>query len=125
MRYAIVENNVVINVVLADHALNTSFIASETAQIGDSYSNGLFITPTPVIPVPQSVTPAQFRRALNQLDLRDAVEAAVAQADRDTQDMWGYSMSFDRDNPYLLGMAQALGISDEQLDGVFILAGSL
>jgi hypothetical protein len=125
MRYAIVESGIVANVVLAESALNASFIESDTAQIGDIYENGAFSTPASVIPVPSEVTPAQFRRALNQLDFRNMVETAVAQADQDTKDMWEYSTSFHRDNPVLIGMASFLNISIEQLDDVFILAGSL
>jgi hypothetical protein len=125
MRYAIVENGIVVNVVLAESALNASFIESEAAQIGDTYENGAFSTPAPVIPVPIEVTPAQFRRALNQLNYRNMVEAAVAQADQDTNDMWEYSLSLHRDNPLLTGMAEQLEIDSATLDNVFILAGSL
>lgn len=125
MRYAIIENNVVVNTVLAESALNASFIESETAQIGDIYSNGEFIKTTPAFQVPSEVSPAQFRRALNQLNYRNMVEAAIAQADQDTKDMWEYSTTFLRSNPVLIGMAEQLEIDSATLDSVFILAGSL
>lgn len=125
MRFAYIENGVVTNVVLADSALNQSFIESDTAEIGDIYSNGEFTKTTPAIAVPSEVSPAQFRRALNQLDYRNMVEAAIAQSDQDTKDMWEYSLSLHRDNALLVSMAEQLSIDSATLDSVFILAGSL
>lgn len=125
MKYAHIENGVVVNVILAENPLSEAYVPSDTAQIGDLYDGTVFTTPTPVIPVPAEVSPAQFRRALNALNLRASVEAAVAQADQDTQDMWEYSTSFHRDNALLITMAELLNISTQQLDDVFILAGSL
>ncbi len=124
MRYAHIQNGVVVNVVLAD-AAKADFVQSDTAQIGDTYANGTFTTPQPIVPVPSEVSPAQFRRALNQLDYRNMVEAAIAQADQDTKDMWEYSLSLHRDNPLLVSMAEQLSITSQQLDDVFVLAGTL
>jgi hypothetical protein len=49
MKYAIIENNIVVNVVLADAPLADNWIASETAAMGDTYENGQFIKPEPVV----------------------------------------------------------------------------
>lgn len=125
MRYAYIQNGSVINVILAESAINSDYVQSNTAEIGDTYSGGVFTRPEPVIPVPTEVSPAQFRRALNQLDYRAMVEAAIAQADQDTKDMWEYSLSLQRDNSLLNSMAEQLNITSAQLDEVFILAGSL
>ncbi len=72
-----------------------------------------------------SVTPWQIRKALNQLGLRDAVEAAVAAADQTTKDAWQYSTIFFRDNPLSIAIGYALGKTDEELDEVFLLAATL
>lgn len=82
---------------------------------------------TPIIrpaPVPQSVTPWQMRRALNQLGLRSMVEAAVAAGDQDARDGWEFALEIRRDNPLLASMAQALGMTDVQLDDLFRLAAA-
>jgi len=68
------------------------------------------------------VSPWQLRRALNQLGLRDYVEIAVAGADQDTIDGWAYATSFERTNTLVLTLAIGLGMSDEEMDNVFILA---
>ncbi len=47
MRYAIIEDNKVVNVAVADEPLTPSWIASDTAQIGDTYANGEFTPPPP------------------------------------------------------------------------------
>ena len=49
MNYAIIENNIVGNIAVADEPLANNWIASETATIGDLYENGQFSKPTPVI----------------------------------------------------------------------------
>ncbi len=124
MRYAHIQDGLVVNVVLAESA-KADFVQSDIAEIGDTYASGVFTRPAPIIPVPSEVSPAQFRRALNQLDYRNMVEAAIAQANQDTKDMWEYSLSLHRDNPLLVSMAEQLSITPQQLDEVFILAGTL
>jgi hypothetical protein len=49
MKYAIIENNTVANVAVADAPLAENWIASETAAMGDRYENGQFIRPEPVV----------------------------------------------------------------------------
>lgn len=45
MRYAIIENNIVINVVEADESFEGG-IQNDTANIGDNYLNGIFVSPS-------------------------------------------------------------------------------
>jgi hypothetical protein len=76
-------------------------------------------------PSPSQVTPQQFRRALTRVGLRAAVEAAVATASQDMKDEWNFSTAILRNQPDLNAMATALGVSQSQLDDVFILAATL
>jgi len=75
-------------------------------------------------PIPQSVTPLQVRRALNQAGLRSSVEAAIAAASQDARDAWEFASVINRDNPILDSMAAALGMSSAQVDQLFVLAAS-
>lgn len=43
MRYAIVENNLVVNVAVSDNPLHPNWIQSDVAEINDRYENGTFI----------------------------------------------------------------------------------
>jgi hypothetical protein len=74
------------------------------------------------VTVPQSVTPKQIRLALNQIGRRDDVELMVAAGSRDLRDEWQYSATFERSNPELIALGEALGAD---LDALFILAATL
>ena len=79
----------------------------------------------PPQPVPEVVTPRQIRLALTQLGLRQTVEQAVAAGSQDLKDWWEYALDIERDHPLIEAMAQQLGITGEQVDGLFQLAASL
>ena len=100
-------------------------IDGTNARIGDSYVDSAFVTPPFVSPVPAEVTPRQFRLALDQVDLLDTVEAAIAQADKATRITWEFGIKIVRDDPLLATMAAALNITGEQLDDLFRLAATL
>jgi hypothetical protein len=75
---------------------------------------------------PITVTPWQFRKALNQLLLRDQVEQAVTgSTDKEMQDGWEFASSFVRDDPFVVSMGQALGKADAEMDQLFELAQTL
>lgn len=42
MRFAVIENEKVVNVTVANAALEPNWVLSETAKIGDTYVNGVF-----------------------------------------------------------------------------------
>jgi len=66
-----------------------------------------------------SVSPLQIRRALRQAGLFEAVSAFVSSADDDVQDAWEYATQIDRDNPLIVAAAQALSVTDAQVDDLF------
>lgn len=79
--------------------------------------------PQPAVVVPESVTPWQIRKALNQTPgLRETIEGFVAQQSQDVRDGWAVATEFRRDDPMLNALAPALGLD---LDAIFILADTL
>lgn len=50
MKFAIIENGVVSNVVVADAPLESSWVETEQAGPGWLYQNGEFLPPPPVVP---------------------------------------------------------------------------
>lgn len=72
-----------------------------------------------------TVSPRQIRIALNQLELRDTVEAFVKTASRDVQDIWEFSTQIDRDDATLNQLYPSLGLTPDQVDQIFILAATL
>lgn len=87
--------------------------------------NAPTITASVVLQVPQSISSSQLRRILNATGLRAQAEAAVAAASQDVKDEWQFTSDFFRYNPVLLTFAAQLGMSDAQVDQLFIAASAL
>ncbi len=98
---------------------------SSTVEFDDTDVVETYIYPETPNVVPQSVTPLQFRRALNQLDLRTQIEQYVQTLDADSKDAWEYAISFERNNPIIASAAQALNKTIEEVDNLFRLAFTL
>lgn len=85
-----------------------------------------YIPPAPEpVQVPQAITIRQAKLALLSAGLLDDVDAAIAQADRATQIEWEYATEVHRNWPTLRSVQGAIGLTDEQVDGLFIRAASL
>jgi hypothetical protein len=69
--------------------------------------------------VPRTITPRQARLALLQATLLDEVEAMVA-ADKSMSIWWEYSLEIERNSEHIINAGLALGLSEEQLDNLFI-----
>jgi len=75
--------------------------------------------------VPQVVSRRQALRALHDAGLLEAVQAAVSNADEITQIEWQTAGEFARNWPTLQTLASALGMTEQQLDGLFLAASKL
>lgn len=85
-----------------------------------------YVKPEPVVIVPKSITPIQFRLQLNKSGLRQKVDTKVAQSDDfDLKDWLEYSTEYRRDNEILIAFAKELELSDEDVDNFFIAASKL
>lgn len=126
MRYALMSNGVVINVV--DQGTPPTIPGEWLAcpgHVGPRYTYDGTDWREPAASVPQSVTPRQFRQALTRAGLRVAVESFIASADQDTKDWYEFSNSFERQNSVLIAAAHGLGKSDADIDALFVLAAGL
>ena len=78
-----------------------------------------------VAPVPASVTPAQIRLAiLNTPGLQPVLDTYVAAMDAETRIRWDYAISVSRHDPAVIAAAAWAGLSDAQLDQLFVRAAS-
>ena len=75
--------------------------------------------------MPQSVTIRQGCQALEEAGLLTAVEAEIASAPRYVQIDWERATSIDRAWPTLAVLQSALGLTDAQVDDLFIRAATL
>lgn len=72
-------------------------------------------------PIPESVTPAQAKITLFEAGLLDEVEALVSDHPyRPVSIWWTNAIQFDRDNAYLQALGMEIGLTDEQIDDMFI-----
>ena len=109
-------------------AAHTSALAAAQAQVTVLQAQiEASAPPAPVAdPLGPTVSDLQIRLAMNQVGLRTAVEAAVAAStDQSLKDWYERAKAFKRHDPLVLGMIQALGVSDADADGLFALAASL
>ena len=130
--YAIIEGGIVTNIIVADAAFAASVgaVPAQNAAIGWSYAGGVFTEPpAPPAPVPAAVTRRQARRALilaEKIDLvqpaidaiQDPIQRKLMQAD------WDDSQEFQRYQPTLLALGEAIGLTSEGIDDLFRLAAT-
>jgi hypothetical protein len=77
-------------------------------------------------PVPQVVTLYQGRVALRRAGLFDAVKSLVGQpGNEEAFEAFEYANHWYRDSPWIAAMAGVLGISDEEIDGLFRAASEI
>lgn len=80
--------------------------------------------PDPV-EVPQSISRMQAKQALLAAGQLSAVEAAMASAPPAVQIYWADASHFHRSHPIIEQMGQALGMSSDDLDQLFIAAAQI
>lgn len=83
------------------------------------------VQPNPVASV-AACSPWQIRKALNDLGLRDAVEAAVSSSgNQQLKDGWEYATEFRSDDPFVLSMGAALGKASDETREMIAFAATL
>jgi hypothetical protein len=70
-------------------------------------------------------TPRQARLALASQGLYEAVQTSVAAVSDQARIEWEYATMIERTSPVIAEMQESLGMTDEQLDGLFDLAVTL
>lgn len=131
MRAHIVENGVVINTIVVE---SLDFIpglldASLGGSIGDSWDGEMFTSPEPSLSAPASITPRQGLLILSRYNLLDTVQTMLAgmtgQEGVEARIDFEKANEWKREWPLLNGMATALGLSQAQVDQMFIEASVL
>ncbi|HQU89610.1 MAG TPA: hypothetical protein PK620_13050 [Denitromonas sp.] len=76
-------------------------------------------------PIPTVVTMRQARRALFQQGLLANVETAMQSAGQEALIDWEYAQTVEADSPLVGAMRDALGLTDDDVLGLFAIAGGL
>ena len=74
--------------------------------------------------VPISITKVQAMKAMKQAGVWETFKSAIA-SNEDALDEWTLALDLVRDNPFVAMLAPALGLTDTQIDDLFILGVSL
>ena len=72
--------------------------------------------------VPKAVTMRQARRAMIDAKIYEKVDAAIKSMGGKALVDWEYSNSFERNNPMLEQLGKSLGLTEKQIDELFIAA---
>jgi len=127
MRAHIIDNGVVINTIIVDSldVLPGLISADNGGTIGDTWDGSIFAKP--VAPIPHTVSPYQARAALDDIGLLDEVETLLTNpaTPKKAKLAWLHAQEFRRDSPTVLAMSAQLGLTEEQLDALFIAAAQI
>ena len=136
-RYVIHSNGLVTNVVQASiswAAANApdADVVDDSVFVGVGFtrvSEGVYTPPADSAPVPLRVTMRQARLALHGAGKLAAVESAIDALSEPAKTAarieWEYSSEVQRHNGFVAQLAPALGLSDAQLDALFVSAAAL
>lgn len=112
--------------VVSDLIFAPGAIDGTNACVGDTWDGSTWARPVARRSAPHEVTMRQARRALHVAGLLSAVDAAIASLPEPQRTAaaidWEFSSTVRRDNPTFSAVSAALGLSSDQLDGLFISA---
>ena len=117
------------------HQTQIDMLRADAAELGTDLAEhetlladwvAAYVPPPPEpVQVPQVITIRQAKLALLAAGLLDDVDAAVAAADRATQIEWEYATEVRRNWPTIAAVVSVAGLTEEQVDGLFIEAATL
>ena len=122
---------VIINTIVVDSldAFPNLVYASMGGQIGDRIVSGVIQTKPVIVPVPAEITMRQARLALLGARKLAAVDAAIATMPEPNKSAakieWEYSNSVLRHNGFVSALGPMLGLTDAQIDALFIAGAKL
>ena len=123
MRIEILDGDTVINIILA------------TPEFAEQHHPGKWrmaevqdVAVTPINPVPQSISMRQARLALLQIgklqQINSAITSLPSPQKEEAEIEWQYSNEVQRYNGFVSLLAPTLGLSETDIDDLFILAAS-
>ena len=83
-----------------------------------------YVAPAVIVVIPTQITMRQTRLYLLSIDLLDTVETIVSQ-NKAWQIEWEYASEVQRTNQLIPALQQSLGLSDSDIDNMFIEASKL
>ncbi len=136
MAYAFIQNNTIVEVVannpymiFVQHYAEKFVEVPDSCKTGDVFLNDEWVTPVPPQYIPKEITMRQARLALLDAGLLGNVQAAInslPEPDKTkAQIEWDYSNSLQRNNSFVSVLGTALGLSEQDIDNLFVQASAL
>lgn len=133
MYYAQITNGVVSAVTETHSVIDApdmiSIASLDASLLGNSYADGVFTPPPPPSLVPTKITMRQARLVLFTAGLLNAVPTAINALPSPAKDKalieWEYSNDVVRHNGFVSTLGPALGLTEEQIDALFIAGAAL
>ncbi len=121
-----IDGDTIINLIEVDNldVMQNIIESINGAEIGDKIIEGKLLKSKKIIIVPESVEPLQLDEALIELGFYDAIYAYVDQASNIEKAKFRRARNMYRNDPFLVNGAKALGLTDAEIDAVFILAAT-
>ena len=127
MRAHIIENGVITNTVVVNNLTDIPNLVAAVGNEGIGWSyDGESFNPPPLSPlqIPQEITMRQARLVLLENGLLANVQTAIGSLPEPSktkaQIEWDYSNALQRDNSFVAVLGAALGLTDEDVDNLFI-----
>ena len=126
MKYAIVIDGVVANIAVSEKALGANWVESTVAKKGDLYNGSVFTTPEPVATTPGTITQVQGMKALHRAGKKKAIKTMLsAPGNEEAEIAFEYNRTWNRDSQFIADLAPALGMTEEEIDALFIVAAEI
>lgn len=132
MRAHIIDSGVIVNTIEVESldAFPGAVDASLGGSIGDSIINGVVVQkPAPAPVAPSEITMRQARLVLLSAGKLAAVDAAIDAMSEPTKSAarieWEYSSAVQRHNGFVSQLGPALGLTEAQIDAMFVAGAAL
>lgn len=110
------------NYIEVTQEIRLNWTAYQANEDRDGVELAPVVAPAPVIP--QTVSMRQARLALYQVGKLAAVTAAINAAGEEAKLTWEYSSEVNRNDGLVPAMAASLGMTEAEIDSLFILAAT-
>lgn len=107
-----------------DSTSDAHYLPAGCIEITEYEAHAILKSKETIPEIPIKISARQFRAALNQLNIRNAVETAVSTGDWGLKDWYQYTQTFDRTDQTTINMLTLLNINND-INNIWVLGNTL